>query len=78
MVFPAPCRASRLPSLQIPTGTITRQPMVRVTIQTMRMVTGPQNCGDRPDLVIALEGGGHEHGNRHAHSQERSKSGEVP
>jgi len=40
VTFPTPCRASRLLSLQIPTGIIARQPIVRVAIQMTRMVTG--------------------------------------
>ncbi len=40
VTFHARSRASRCLSLQIPTGIITRQPMVRATIQTTRMVTG--------------------------------------
>ena len=46
MVFPAPCRPSRLLSLQIPTGIITRQPMVRMTIQTERMVKNQRIASD--------------------------------
>jgi hypothetical protein len=40
VTFPTPCRASRLLSLQIPTGIIARQPIVRVAIQMTRMATG--------------------------------------
>ena len=40
VTFHASCRASRLLSLQIPKGIMTRQPIVRVAIQMTRMVTG--------------------------------------
>src|SRR5271157_3458945 len=78
VTFHASCRASRLLSLQIRTGIITRQPMVKVDGPDDEDGHRAQNCGDDPGLVVTLDNGGHEHGKCHAQSQEPCNSGEVP